>query len=233
MTDVIKLMNLQMFSDEGNGVEDTVAEGQGTDSTEAKEGTANPTEPFAVFPDQESFNKRLTREAKKHLNDTLSGLGVESLDELKAFIEDKKAKEEAEKSELQKAQELIQKLTQERDGYVKAELERKRIETATAKAMELGVKPERVKHLLRLVDMEAITTDGEVDATALTSAIGELLEEFPEFKQTKVEHKGGTDFNETGTTGAKPALTMEMIKQMSSAEIAERIEEVRAVLGAK
>lgn len=233
MTDVIKLMNLQMFSDENGGVENTVAEGQSTDSTVVEDVAVNPTEPFAVFPDQESFNKRLSREAKKHLNDTLSGLGVESLDELKTFIEDKKAKEEAEKSELQKAQELIQKLTQERDGYVKAELERKRTESVTAKAMELGVKPERVKHLLRLVDMEAITTDGEVDATALTSAIGGLLEEFPEFKQTKVEHKGGTDFNETGTTGAKPALTMDMIKQMSSAEIAERIDEVRAVLGAK
>lgn len=233
MTDVIKLMNLQMFSDEGNGTEDTVAEGQGTDSTEAKEGAANPTEPFAVFPDQESFNKRLTREAKKHLNDTLSGLGVESLDELKAFIEDKKAKEEAEKSELQKALERIQTLEQERETYVKAEAERKRAELVKSKAMELGVKQDRVQRFMRLVDLGEITTDGEIDAEALTEVITQTLTEFPEFKQTKVEHKGGMDFNETGTSGAKPALTMEMIKQMSSAEIAERIEEVRAVLGAK
>lgn len=219
MKDLIKLINLQLFSDEGEVVDN--------------EGQSNPTEPFAVFPDQESFNKRLTREAKKHLNDTLNGLGVSDLDELKAFIEDKRVKEEAEKSELQKAMETIQKLTEERDGYVKAELERKNTEMVTAKAMELGVKPERVKHLLRLIDKDAYSTDGETDVERLTSAIKELLEEFPEFKQTKIEHKGGTDFNETGTSGAKPALTMEMIKKMSASEIAERIEEVRAVMSAK
>lgn len=228
MTDFIKLIDLQLFAEEQ--AEERVED---VKETETVGGQANPTEPFAVFPDQESFNKRLSREAKKHLNDTLNGLGVESLDELKAYIEAKKAKEEAEKSELQKAQEQIQKLMQERDSYVKAETERKRTEALTTTAMELGVKPERVKHMLRLVDMESLSTDGEIDAQALTQAINNVLEEFPEFKQTKVEHKGGVDFNETGNTGAKPSLTREMIAKMSASEIAQRIDEVRAVMSAK
>lgn len=225
MTELIKFFDLQLFNDEvAEDVETTVEEGKDNGKS---------AEPFAVFPDQESFKKRLSREAKKLFDDTLSGLGVKSLDDLKTFIEDKKAKEEAEKSELQKAQELIQQLTQERDGYIRQEQERKRTEVATTKAMELGVKPERVARLLRLVDMDSITTDGKIDEEALVEEMQRTLEEFPEFKQVKIEAKAGTDFNDAGKTGAKPTLTMDMIKRMSASEIAERIDEVRAVMSAK
>lgn len=230
MKEILKLIDLQLFADESQSEEQPTTDTKTVEETKTQ---SNPTEPFAVFPDQESFNKRLTREAKKHLTETLTGLGVESLDELKSFIEDKKAREEAEKSELQKALERIQTLEQERETYVKAEAERKRAELVKSKAMELGVKQDRVQRFMRLVDLGEITTDGEIDAEALTEAITQTLTEFPEFKETKIEHKAGTDFNDTGKTGAKPQLTKEMIAKMSVEEITARIEEVRAVMSAK
>ena len=64
-------------------------------------------EPFAIFPDAASFNARMIREAKKELKAQAEALGFPSVDAMQVAIKEMQASQEAEKTELEKANEKI------------------------------------------------------------------------------------------------------------------------------
>jgi hypothetical protein len=75
----------------------------------------------------------------------------------------------------------------------------KRLINAEAKliATELGVKADKMKYLMKLVDLDEVTLDeeGNVDTEELTKSIQAVLDAIPELKGGVVISKAGAEFN--------------------------------------
>lgn len=181
--------------------------------------------PFAVFPDEHSFMARVQREARKQLKALLKELGVGNEDELKSIVSSHKELQERSKSELERLQETTAKLQKERDEYQSiAERVLKEAEVKV-QAVALGVKPERIPYLLRLIDMNEIEVDeGKVDADTVKKAINKVLKDMPELKATVGTPKAGDDFSRR--SGDTTRLSWEAIRSMSTAEVQKRLPEI-------
>lgn len=185
-------------------------------------------QPFAVFPDEASFMARIQREGKKQFKELLKGLGIEDETSLKSIIEAHKDAQEKAKTDLQKAQEAKEAAEkQAKEALTKANQVLIQTE-AKLQAVALGVKPERVDYLLKLVDLSEIEVEnGQVDKEAVKLAVEKVLSEVPELKQTAVTGKGGSDFSQADK---KDLLTFEAIKNMSVEEAEARMDEIMAFL---
>jgi hypothetical protein len=152
---------------------------------------------------------------------------------LKALVEAQKKKEQDEMTEAQKLQQQLKTLEGERDTALSRAETVARTTEAKLLANELGVNPNRINHFLKLADISDIKVykDGGVDTESMKTKLEALLTELPEFKGTPAAPRGGGDFG--GSNNQKPKLTKEQIKTMTSAEIAERIVEVREIMGQK
>lgn len=86
---------------------------------------------------------------------------------------------EAEKAKAEKAE--AEKAAEERTATANARVIRSEAKVA---AVAAGVRPDRAKAFLRVVDLEGIEVDddGEPDAKAIAKAVKSTLEDFPEFK---------------------------------------------------
>lgn len=189
-------------------------------------------QPFAVFPDEQSFMARVSREAKKMQKELLKELGIDSVDTLKTIIQTHKDLEDKSKSELEKAQERAQQAEQKLQEVMAQAQNMAKLTEAKLIAMEIGVNPVRIDHFLKLADLSGVEVDenGNVDTKALKDVLNSLLKELPEFKKTVTDApQGGTDGFQGGNQD-KPKLTLEQIKRMSKEEIAARIDEVREVM---
>lgn len=85
------------------------------------------------------INEKYKKGAEKAKTELLETLGVESVDELQAVINAKREKEEAEKSELEKAQETINKLTNQVEDTDRLIAQMKEESTLSALALQNGV----------------------------------------------------------------------------------------------
>ena len=94
------------------------------------------------------INKKYAKGAEKAKTELLDSLGIESVDNLKAMIEAKKAQEEADKSELEKMQEQIQSIQAEKEALVKeAATARSKAEISSLSASN-GIKDVEVFEML-------------------------------------------------------------------------------------
>lgn len=75
----------------------------------------------------------------------------------------------------------------------------KRLINAEAKliATELGVKADKMKYLMKLIDLDEVTLDedGNVDTEKLTKSIQAVLDDMPELKGGVAIPKAGAEFN--------------------------------------
>lgn len=189
---------------------------------EPKANTVEPKEePFATFKDEKSFMSRVNREGKKQVKQLLESLGLEDENALKEIMEQKKAEEEANKTELEKALEKIKFMEEDNAKLSHAQ----KLNETKMKAIEMGVDTKKVDYLLKLVDMDNAE-----------ESIATVLADMPEFKgqQKQViahtDPKGGTDFSGgDGNSDNKP-LTKEIISKMSTREVQERYSEVMEFL---
>jgi hypothetical protein len=141
---------------------------QNNDVTEQKEtpslgGETQTTNDNVVQIKQEALDaligKRLNVERKKWESRLLGSLGIDSLDALKKTVSEQKQKQEAEKTELQKAQEQLAAYQAqlidaqaERDGVL--------IQMAIAnEATKQGIPADRINALLRLMDKNTIVIE--------------------------------------------------------------------------
>lgn len=174
---------LQFFGD-GDG-------GDGQDAGDGGNGS-NGQQPYAVFPDKESFHARVGREANKVLREKIKALGFETEEALVNTIEEYKAKQEdydkAINAEKEARQGLEQKL---------AELGQRVIDTnIQLTAAANGVRPEKMQYFLRLVDRTGLELkeDGTVDDEKIKAAVDNVLKDMPEFKG--IPGAGGSDFKD-------------------------------------
>jgi hypothetical protein len=133
-------------------------------------------------------------------------------------------KAEARARELEQAQETEHETAKREATEAKLEAERERSNTQRLQinialrdaAAELEVPAKKVKRLLKLVDRDGISVDGE-DVEGATEAIEAVLEEFPEFKG-KPSGEGG-DGNEPPAqepAGGNPSRTKKPPKELTA-----------------
>ena len=112
--------------------------------------------------------------------DLLKALGVESLDAAKAVLQAAKDAEDAQKTELQKAQEETVRLRDEA-AAAQADAKSSRIQTALElKLRDAGINPARAAAALRLVDPSKLDVNG-TEVTGLDDAVKELKSQSPEW----------------------------------------------------
>lgn len=176
MNELRRLMNLKMMDADGNGG-----------------GEPDPKEPVdePKFT-QEQVNAITAAEKRKNIAGVYKGLGFESEEDAKAFIEKYREQEENNKSELEKANSTIAKLEAE-----------KRAEMANAtdleyrfKAMEEGCDPKSAKDIVVLAKAK-MTDDKDFE-----SALKEVKDQYPSMFNTVGGGTGGG-----GTTPRKKTET--------------------------
>ena len=178
MNELRRLMNLKMMDADGNG--------GGDPNPEPKEPVDEP-----KFT-QEQVNAITAAEKRKNIAGVYKGLGFESEEDAKAFIEKYREQEENNKSELEKANSTIAKLEAE-----------KRAEMANAtdleyrfKAMEEGCDPKSAKDIVVLAKAK-MTDDKDFE-----SALKEVKDQYPSMFNTVGGGTGGG-----GTTPRKKTET--------------------------
>lgn len=141
---------------------------------EQVESTEQQTEEKPQYTNKQ-LNDLLAKNADKELRKRLAEAGFESLDQIKALADAKKAQDDAAKTE-------AQKLAEERDAEKKraAELEAG-LKTAEAKAaiVEAGLPSKVTKFVL------------ECEGETIEEKIAKFREEYPEFAKAPVQDFGG------------------------------------------
>jgi len=188
----------------GGGAEDN------TSHEKPPAGGGGPQSEQIVFPNQASFMERVKREGRSQFNEFIKELGFEKPEDLKTLAAKAKETEEKNKTGLQKAQEDNTNLKRENE-QVKKNAEKTLIDAALlVQAAQANVKPDRIKAFLKLVNSSGITVvDGVPDETAVKTAIGNTLKEFPEFLSKPGNDNGGEDFG-SGGGGQKDLGSMSM-----------------------
>ncbi len=134
--------------------------------------------PFAVFPDADSFNTRLSREAKALLKQQAEQLGYPSVDAMLQVVRDQKQAAEAAKSEETRLRERLAALEaklKETEASARARLVEAEVRLT---ANRLNVRPEALDDLAKLADLAAVeVTDGRV--VGVEEALKTLLEAKP------------------------------------------------------
>lgn len=145
--------------------------------------TPNPGDPTPGGDGGKTFTQAdLDRIVTERLNRQKAQFG--DYDALKAKAADFDKLQDANKSELEKAQEAARKAEEARVAALSTANTRLIAATAKVTATELGVKPERIAAALKLADLSAVAVgdDGEPDAAAVKAAIEKVLADVPELK---------------------------------------------------
>lgn len=161
----------------------------------------------------EIVKERLTRAEETLTKKLLDELGVDSLDTAKATLKAKLDAEEAEKSELQKAQDAL-KAEQERVKALteaqqkrEAEIRLERLDSAILGALKdkevEAINPKQVLTLMKAEGLEGLMDDeGKIDETKLTQKVNKHREDNPHLYKPK-RLTPGSPSNSDGTSGTK------------------------------
>ena len=133
-------------------------------------------------------------------------------EQVRKLIADERQKWEAEQAEQRKRDQMTaeeklkaEKEDAERKAREATEQANKRLVTAEAKvqAAALGVKPERIAHVLKLANLDSVKVDehGNVDEAAAKAAIEAVLKDVPELKGSGAGNEIGGGTNTGGGHG--------------------------------
>lgn len=176
-------------------------------------------EPFAVFPDRESFMARLKREAKREVANIAKQLGFDSPDALLEYVRAVKDEEQRKKSEEEK---LRERLGEYERALAERELElaeARRQQALVAAAMKHGVSD--IEAAYRLIDWAEVDTG---DAKGVEEAVKKLLSRYPWLRSAR--QVGGP----TPTGGEAAHLTREQIEAMTPEEINRNWDRIQEAL---
>jgi len=142
-------------------------------------------QPFAVFPDADSFMTRVKREAKKEVEGILKELGFENQAALKKAVEAVKAAEEASKTEGERQAERLAQLQKERDEALANATKRLIRAECQRLAQDLGFAHPELAH--RLVDgLDAMKLSDDEQVEGLEEALKTLSEKYPDLLKPKI-----------------------------------------------
>ncbi len=149
-------------------------ENQTTNQEQTDDPADNPGGEEKQLP-QSQVNALIAKEAKKAQEKLLRQLGVPDISNAKDALEKYKSLQDEQKTELQRAQELADSATKEKDSL------NTRIESLTAEiaAMKLGVSGENT------ADVVVLAKNYLSDDVDLEAAITKVVEKYPHFKEAK------------------------------------------------
>jgi hypothetical protein len=118
--------------------------------------------------------------------DLLAKLGVESVEQLEARVNAAKAAEDAQKTELEKANEA--RAAAEKEAARASELAHRAVAVSRVEGQlrDAGIKPERIPAALKLVDLSSLKVEG-TDVSGVSEAIESVKSASPEWFGT-VKH---------------------------------------------
>jgi len=153
-------------------VPDEQNKGEGTPSGQAPDNEANAngsgqtpggSTPFITFPDERSFMGRVGREARKQFEARAKELGFDSVQAMEDTIKAAKAAAEAQKTELQKAQERAQALEAEKVQLLETANQRLVRAEVAVKAAALGIVDSEAAALLMDRSAVRVSDNGTVE----------------------------------------------------------------------
>lgn len=179
-----------------------------------------PNKPAISFPDEASFMNRVSREAKKQVNEFIKSLGFEKEDELKELATKHRENIEAQKSEADKLREVLAA----REAQLNEISQTMRLTDIKNELLNSGIKSERINYALKLIDTNSLNDDsGNLDRGKVADAVNNLVADFPELKGQVQAPKAGQDFSQ----GTNPdMLSYDIIKGMSPEETQRRLPDI-------
>lgn len=139
--------------------------------------------------------ERTERASKAALTSYFKQQGL-SQKEAEQYFEQHKAKKAAEREQAQNDLGMLQQTNKDLEQQLAAAQQKANnaLIKAEAKvaAMSLGVRADRVNHVIRLATLKDVTIDedGAIDAAAVKAAIEQVLKEIPELKQSEENRPG-------------------------------------------
>lgn len=182
------LFNLCTFDSEGSGGGtggsggSEGSNGEGSEGSQGSEGNNSKT--FT----QEELNSILASEKRKNINSVYKDLGFESVEEAKQYLEEHRQKDEDEKTELQKSQERIQALENEKAAEIKKSQEAE----YKFKAIEAGCDAKNAADVVVLA-MAKVSDDKDFE-----SALKDIKDTYPSLFDSSEGNSG------TGSGGNNP-----------------------------
>lgn len=177
-----RAMNLQLFA-EGAAA---AAGGTGTPPNNAnaggqQAGGGEPSTPFATFPDEKSFMARVNREAKQQVEAQAKAAGFDTVEAMQAALKAVKDKSEADKTELQKAQDAVAKAKADQTATLQTANQRLIKAEVTLKVAELGLVDADAAYALMDRTHVSVADDGKV--SGVDEALKALLAAKPYLKK--------------------------------------------------
>lgn len=142
---------------------------------------------------------------------------------------DAEAKAEADKAAMSESERLrVDKAEAEQRATAREEAANQRAIKSEAGliAAQLGIRPDRIKHAIRLAELAAVQVDddGEPDTAAIRAALEQVLGDVPELKTDSRAPRSGGQFNGQSSNG--PSL--EEFEQFTDRQHAELYQRDRA-----
>lgn len=218
----VERLDLQLFAEGGEGDGTGGAgsgQGGGTGGAGGQTGQqgGGASQPFAVFQDEKSFMSRVAREAKGQLAEKAKALGFDSVEAMEAAVKTAKERTEAEKTELQKAQEKITQAEAERQKTLASANDRLLRAEFKALAAQKGFANPDDAYLLAGKTGVEVKDDGTV--TGVAEAVEALLKARP-YLAGKAGASVGSGTNPgSGNGNTAPTYTRAQIQGMSPEEI--------------
>ena len=126
---------------------------------------------------QDEVNKIIKGRSERELQRMLGEIGFQSIDELKTLVKQKKEHEDAEKSELQKAQERAAALEKEKETLLASQKTRTAQYDVAVKAAKLGIVDPDAAY--RLMDQGKIEFDDAGNPTNTEVLLQDLIKNKP------------------------------------------------------
>lgn len=180
----------------GGAGDESPAEDAGTPGGEqgGDEQPEETTEPYAKFPDADSFKARMDREARSRLTSQAKDLGYESVDDMLAAAKSAREQQEAEKTEAQKLGEQLHQAQQEKDAALERANTMLKRAAITAEAAKLGVIDPDAAYAL--MDQSGLEIDDTGSVAGVSEALTALLEAKPYLKANQqTATASGADFS--------------------------------------
>lgn len=140
-------------------------------------GAGKNNEPFATFPDEASFMRRISQASRQELEKMAKDLGFESADAMKAAAKAKKEADEAAKTELEKEKARAEKAEQEKKDALAAA--NTRLVNAEIKVFAVQVGFVDPADAVALVDRTGIQVDEKGNVSGAKEAVDSLAKAKP------------------------------------------------------
>lgn len=169
---------------------------------------------------QDEVNKIIKGRSERELQRMLGEIGFQSIDELKTLVKQKKEHEDAEKSELQKAQERAAALEKEKETLLASQKTRTAQYDVAVKAAKLGIVDPDAAY--RLMDQGKIEFDDAGNPTNTEVLLQDLIKNKP--------YLVGSGSSAANAAKQTPAFTREQIEKMSPEQINKNWESIKGFL---